>query len=164
MRGWAIHRLFKSVVLGPWLELMVKDQNIEMILLLSLLNFWVSPFLSDTSSYGLNSYSDESSYFRDMANGTPYIIDFILDSPIDLKIAGVTDVLSSLYQLRLKTQEDFSLSEGMEFHYRASFLAWLVKESSPLQRNLARKLLSHIMRAQASAGFSIRCMVCWKDA
>lgn len=92
-----------------------------------------------------------------MAKGTPYIIDFILDSPQDfddMKIKGVNDVVKVLYQTSVKTVDDLSLSEGMEFYYRGAFLAWLVKHSSPEQRALARKLLSHIMH---STFFTLGC-------
>lgn len=54
--GWNITKLFKRAVLKPWLHAMVHEQNIEMILLLSLLNQWLSPYLSDSSIFGINSY------------------------------------------------------------------------------------------------------------
>jgi hypothetical protein len=86
-----------------------------------------------------------------MAQGTPYIIDFILDSPKnfkDMNIEGVTDVVTCLYKSRVRTQLSTSLSEGMEFYYRASFLSWLVRTSSPEQRALTKKLLRHIMQTK----------------
>jgi hypothetical protein len=83
-----------------------------------------------------------------MAKGAPYIIDFILDSPNDLaemNISSINDWVDRLYQTCVKTGRDRSLSEGMEFYYRPSFLGWLVKHSTPEQRALTKKLLSHIM-------------------
>jgi hypothetical protein len=168
-RGWDIHKLFKRSILSSWLEQMVREQNVEMVLLLSLLNQWISPYLSDNSEYGLNSYSDESTYFKEVAQGSPYIIDFILDSPDDfrdMQLNKVTDVVTTLYKSRVKMLHEFSLTQGMEYYYRSAFLAWAVKGSTPQQRALAIKLLSHILHFQSDVGYSssIGRYVCCKEA
>ena len=167
--GWAIHKLFKRSLLSPWLERMVREQNIEMILLLSLLNQWISPYLSDNSEYGLNSYSDESTYFKEVALGSPYMIDFILDSPDDfrdMKLTAVTDVVTTLYKSRVKMLHHFSLTQGMEDYYRSAFLAWAVKGSTPQQRALAIKLLGSILQCQTDVvcASSIGRYICCKEA
>lgn len=168
-KGWHISKLFNRKVLRPWLQEQVQVQNIEMVLLLSLLNQWVSPYLSDSSDYGLNSYGEKCKYYRDMAQGTPYIIDFILDSPTnfaDMDLQGVTDVVTALYKSRIKANSDVSLSEGMDFYYRSAFLAWMIEKSSPDQRSLARNLLSSIVikaRSMQSSCSARRLFCCKND-
>jgi len=62
-----VSKLFKPEVLQIWIKKMSDEKNIEMIILLSLLNQWLSPFLSEASDYGVNSYSAEVEYFRGLA-------------------------------------------------------------------------------------------------
>lgn len=83
-----------------------------------------------------------------------------------MNIKGVNEVVTALYQTCVKTEDDMSLSEGMEFYYRAAFLAWLVKMSTPEQRALARKLLTHIMHSNFALNCSshVRRIICCKDA
>ena len=57
----------------------------------------------------------------------------------EMDIQRVTEVVTALYQSRLKARNDVSLCEGMEFYYRSAFLAWLMESSTPEQRSLARK-------------------------
>jgi len=62
-----VSKLFQPEVLQIWIKKMSDEKNIEMIILLSLLNQWLSPFLSEASDYGVNSYSAEVEYFRGLA-------------------------------------------------------------------------------------------------
>jgi serine/threonine protein kinase len=78
-QGFVVNKLFTSKVLRRWIVKNVKQQNIEMMILLSLLNQWLSPFLLDHSEAGVHSYAEEVIYFADLARGTPEIIDFLLD-------------------------------------------------------------------------------------
>jgi len=66
-QGFVVSKLFQPEVLQIWIKKMSDEKNIEMIILLSLLNQWLSPFLSEASDYGVNSYSAEVEYFRGLA-------------------------------------------------------------------------------------------------
>ena len=66
-QGFVVSKLFQPEVLQIWIKKMSDEKNIENIILLSLLNQWLSPFLSESSDYGVNSYSAEVEYFRGLA-------------------------------------------------------------------------------------------------
>ena len=83
-----------------------------------------------------------------------------------MQLNKVTDVVTTLYKSRVKMLHEFSLTQGMEYYYRSAFLAWAVKGSTPQQRALAIKLLSHILHFQSDVGYSssIGRYVCCKEA
>ena len=66
-QGFVVAKLFHPEVLQSWILKMKAEKNIEMLILLSLLNQWLSPFLSETSDLGVNSYCEEVKYYRGLA-------------------------------------------------------------------------------------------------
>ena len=67
---------------------------------------WLSPFLSEQSDAGVNSYGEEISYFRSLARGTPEIIDFILEGTFSFSQVSfrILCISSSSYDLTYPVQ------------------------------------------------------------
>ena len=47
---------------------------VSQIMTVSLVNQWLSPFFTDSAAYGLNSYTEEVSFYQDMGFGCPFLI------------------------------------------------------------------------------------------
>jgi hypothetical protein len=47
---------------------------VSQIMTVSLVNQWLSPFFTDSASYGLNSYTEEVAFYQDMGFGCPFLI------------------------------------------------------------------------------------------
>ena len=89
-----------------------EEQDIAMIMMVSLANQWLSPFFQDSADFGLNSYTEENTFYQDMGFGCPFLIDMVLSASDDELDKCKLDIAEwfSTHQRQRKVHKGLSLS------------------------------------------------------
>mmetsp|Transcript_79086 Transcript_79086/g.115867 ORF Transcript_79086/g.115867 Transcript_79086/m.115867 type:complete len:147 (+) Transcript_79086:2-442(+) len=79
-KGFALNQLLSEGKLGSWLQSLLKEKDLAMIMVVSLVNQWLSPFFTESAEFGLNAYTEECKFYQDMGFGCPFLLDMLLSA------------------------------------------------------------------------------------
>jgi len=155
-KGCPLNMLLSEQKLNRWLKELREEQDIAMIMMVSLANQWLSAFFDQSADFGLNSYTEENQFYQDMGFGCPFLIDMVLTASEDEHERCKLDIAQwfSTHQRQRKIHKDVSISGEIDYFCRPTLLYWLVNHSDAAQRKIMLKILLNVIAHDTASAAS----------